>query len=719
MNAIKKAVTGLVIIAAVFCFLFLGCAGDENVAGNSVITGNACIKGKFYYVGGAPASGVNVILRPRNTLADTSKLLSKSLLNKDTLETDSDGRFVIDTIDTGTYVIEADDGNSNMALVDSVVVSSPDSVVNVEDTLRPVGSVRGFIKLAEGGNSDKIIVLAYGLDRFVLPDTTGLFEFKNMAEGNYHILLFSSLDNYENWDSIGIEVNSGEVTDLDTIELPFTGIPTPKGLSAIYDTLNGLVTLTWDSLDYSDLEGYIVYRNDTSSTTPDKISGNRALTDTFYVDTVFTDLLDTNNYVFEYRLKAQNTGAILGNQFSIPVEINVPSPTKVRTLISLSSINTQNDTASINDTVKIILEYSNETRTNDSIFWAVGHPDSVENKKSISSNTGNDTLLCVWTQKGEKRIYVKITDDSGITWADSTSIIVSVWVRKKPMPTKRAFLSSAIVDGKIYVFGGYNKINGNPINVVEAYDPVNDLWNTKTPMLTPRGQFTVSAVGTKIYLIGGYHSDSTPNYLNIVEEYDPSLDSWTTKSPMITKRSGLASCVVDGKIYAFGGHSKDSVGHYSVDLERYNPDLDSWITLSNMPTPRGSFTASVARGKIYIIGGSNTDLSNTFLSLTEEYNPLNDTWYTQKIMPTARENLTSNTIDGKIYAIGGRANNNVFNTVEEYDPITNLWFSKTKMPTKRLFLTSCNYNGKIYVIGGMDDQNNYLNLIEVYTPFGD
>ena len=50
---------------------------------------------------------------------------------------------------------------------------------------------------------------------------------------------------------------------------------------------------------------------------------------------------------------------------------------------------------------------------------------------------------------------------------------------KTPMPTARFNHSSAVVDGKIYVFGGATNSTLLPISSVEVYDPVSDTWDTE------------------------------------------------------------------------------------------------------------------------------------------------------------------------------------------------------------------------------------------------
>lgn len=91
------------------------------------------------------------------------------------------------------------------------------------------------------------------------------------------------------------------------------------------------------------------------------------------------------------------------------------------------------------------------------------------------------------------------------------------------MPTSRRAVTTSVVDGKIYVIGGYldPAVSGYPgVTTVEVYDPATDTWTTAPDM--PKGRFAPrsSVVDGKIYVIGGMGYWIGGAY-RIVEEYDP------------------------------------------------------------------------------------------------------------------------------------------------------------------------------------------------------
>ena len=52
------------------------------------------------------------------------------------------------------------------------------------------------------------------------------------------------------------------------------------------------------------------------------------------------------------------------------------------------------------------------------------------------------------------------------------------------MPTARLEVGGAVLNGKIYVIGGYNE-NGVRTDVVQPYDPQTDRWSKASPLIEP------------------------------------------------------------------------------------------------------------------------------------------------------------------------------------------------------------------------------------------
>ena len=141
------------------------------------------------------------------------------------------------------------------------------------------------------------------------------------------------------------------------------------------------------------------------------------------------------------------------------------------------------------------------------------------------------------------------------------------WTTKATMNSEREAVSAGVVDDKIYVFGGVDS-NTNPnyaVNLNGIYDPATNLWSSGVVMSTARAYTAAAALNGKIYVFGGW------NYINGSKlstnaEYDAVVNSWTTKADMPTARAYSVAAVVNNKIYVIGGYS----GGYLSTNEEYD-----------------------------------------------------------------------------------------------------------------------------------------------------
>jgi formylglycine-generating enzyme required for sulfatase activity/N-acetylneuraminic acid mutarotase len=288
-------------------------------------------------------------------------------------------------------------------------------------------------------------------------------------------------------------------------------------------------------------------------------------------------------------------------------------------------------------------------------------------------------------------------------WNFATAAAAGPWIARADLPAAIIYMGVAVVNNKIYAFGGYD--GSSYTNGVYMYDPANDKWTTYGTMTAARAP-AAAAVNGKIYAIGG-------GDIGTVEEYDPVNKTWSPKTDMPTVR-GPAVAVVDSIIYAIGGYNSIT-GSLGAN-ESYDPASDTWTTLADM-TARNSTPVAAANGKVYAIGGEYWP--NTPLDLVQEYDPSGNAWVTKTALPSPRTRAAAATVNGKIYVIGGT--NDVIDLagVELYDPSSDKWTAKTAMPTARSGSGIAVVNGKIYVIGGSSSSNPRLTTVEEYDPLLD
>ncbi|RAV22235.1 Kelch repeat-containing protein [Paenibacillus contaminans] len=271
------------------------------------------------------------------------------------------------------------------------------------------------------------------------------------------------------------------------------------------------------------------------------------------------------------------------------------------------------------------------------------------------------------------------------------------WTTKAPILTAKSYITSAELNGKIYVFGGRTASASTPIATVEEYDPTTDTWTSKADMPTARESAGAVAINGKIYVFGGLVNGGPA--INKVEAYDPITNTWTIKSPMPYAQGHFGIAEVNGKVYILGGT------YSPKKVLVYDPVTDSWLTKSDIPSPREYYKATVINGKIYTIGNDNM-----------MYDPTTDTWTSKASPPVNVLGSALTSLNGKIYLLGGYSLSRYYNELFEYDPSTDSWAPRTNMITARAYLTAVSLNGHIYAIGGHSGNSVYLNNVEVYSP---
>src|SRR5262245_20130976 len=92
------------------------------------------------------------------------------------------------------------------------------------------------------------------------------------------------------------------------------------------------------------------------------------------------------------------------------------------------------------------------------------------------------------------------------------------WTTLAPMPLLRQEISSAALDGKIYVIAGFNP-GGGSTSDVQVFDPKTNSWNLAKPLPIINNHNGAAVAAGRLYSFGGVS--------NRTFVYNPSADSWT------------------------------------------------------------------------------------------------------------------------------------------------------------------------------------------------
>lgn len=188
------------------------------------------------------------------------------------------------------------------------------------------------------------------------------------------------------------------------------------------------------------------------------------------------------------------------------------------------------------------------------------------------------------------------------------------WVALPHLPEMaRSRFALCLLENQVYVLADYGD-NWSYLASVFMFDFETRQWVSKPSLSTANAYCIAVVLDGKIFLTGGYDGHQTHSR---VECYDPSCDSWTSITPMLSARSLHASCAFGGKLFVFGGLEAPT------SAECYDPATGQWTELAPMPEPRIAHGCAVWEDSILVCGGSFDDTpSNT----CDRYYPSTNTW---------------------------------------------------------------------------------------------
>ena len=279
----------------------------------------------------------------------------------------------------------------------------------------------------------------------------------------------------------------------------------------------------------------------------------------------------------------------------------------------------------------------------------------------------------LWGASGEYydgKIYVfgGFSDGQFTTasWTLNVAGSAPSWMQGTRMSETNYFSSSAVLDDKIYIFGGL--VNDNtPNTAVQAFDPSTTSFSQPTELPRPSWRAVTVGIGSKAYIIGGVTlRNSQPIYTQSMLVFDATTDNVTeitTGAPY----SGYdqAATVIGDTIYVVGGRGGETGGTLKLAyMGRVSPDGNSinWTPMADLPSAMALGVAGSLNGKLIVAGGISIVPGYRSAYL---YDYDNDKWEPYYLTPVTDLASPIMTGDGDTpYLIGGSNNNMVWKATE-------------------------------------------------------
>jgi N-acetylneuraminic acid mutarotase len=252
------------------------------------------------------------------------------------------------------------------------------------------------------------------------------------------------------------------------------------------------------------------------------------------------------------------------------------------------------------------------------------------------------------------------------------------------------------VDGKLYVFGGFNSTKLEATNTVEVYDPATDQWTPRADMPTVVTHANAAVDGDRVWLVGGFKGNHPAPVTDEVWEYDVPSDRWYRGPTLPEPRGGGALVRLGRRLHYFGGFSVD---RHSTPGDHWVLELDggtAWTPAAPLPAPRGQLAGAAVAGRIYAIGGQfGHDRPTEDVDLVHRYDPGTDSWEPIASLPFRRSHFEPGTFvaNGRIVIVGGRSarqgpggrligafDRQTVDEVTAYDTDHNVWVALPPLP---------------------------------------
>jgi len=263
-----------------------------------------------------------------------------------------------------------------------------------------------------------------------------------------------------------------------------------------------------------------------------------------------------------------------------------------------------------------------------------------------------------------------------------------------------------VIDDKFYITTGRATDDTTNLKDTWVFDPMDNSWERLRDCPVSLYSAAAAVINGKLYVYGGSNSDGRQSSLYT---YDPKTDRWASLKANRTLYAH-ACCECDGKLYAVAGYT----GKYTTILDCYDPETDTWEELPDVPLPARSYHTAVGyKGEVYVFGGSPGGSSTQYLKDAYCYNVASKTWRRLADMPNPRASMASVVFKDKIYLLGGRNINSETPdySLMEYDPVLNTWTGFEDTHIRAWYPVAGVINEAVYLYSGSHNQFNMLRFI--------
>ena len=173
---------------------------------------------------------------------------------------------------------------------------------------------------------------------------------------------------------------------------------------------------------------------------------------------------------------------------------------------------------------------------------------------------------------GETKFAAFLAATALLLGASSLAAQDLTWRELPDMPAGKWEAATTVVDGKFYLFGGYEgRVRSS--KRVDVFDPADGSWTRIQDMPSAVTHLNAVLDGRTVWLAGGFKDGYKGHAIAEVWSYDLDLDRYTAAPLLPEPRAGGGLALVGRKLHYIGGlkadRDTDSGDHWVLDLEAW------------------------------------------------------------------------------------------------------------------------------------------------------
>ncbi len=287
------------------------------------------------------------------------------------------------------------------------------------------------------------------------------------------------------------------------------------------------------------------------------------------------------------------------------------------------------------------------------------------------------------------------------------------WRELPDMPAGKWEAATALVDGKLYLFGGYTE-GVRSSKRSDVFNPRDGSWARIQDMPSAVSHLNAVIDGRTVWFAGGFKDGYKGHAIAEVWNYDIDNDRYAAAPLLPEPRAGGGLVLVGRKLHYLGGLKADrdtNAGeHWVLDLDSWAAGSARWRTAAPLPDPRNQFSTIAVGAKIYAIGGQyHHDSMQLDQPRVDIYDAATESWSSGPALPKGHSHAEAGTFvhGGRIYMVGGHTT--PAGGRKSIDPDILVlrpggdWELLGKLPMPLSSPAAAIVGGKLFVAGGSKD----------------